>query len=209
MTCPPPLAQRNHKGWRSAPDAILRGHRWHASGSWQGHPRYTGTITTGGRGWPDTNATNEKSRCNDASLKHSKTQDLRETNWETTHFMVCQQTFQSSHKMDSGLRQTLVKIDFIHSITQMTTSNFAVWEIQHCIVDLDCSKTQTLLAALRIQNQPRGESYVLLEAEHLFPSVGCARNKRQYPTVRQNLKSFRWMLDCEWMDYLLSTSGTW
>ena len=27
MTCPPPLTQRNHKGWRSAPDAILPGHR--------------------------------------------------------------------------------------------------------------------------------------------------------------------------------------
>ena len=39
--------------------------------------------------------------------------------------------------------------------------------------------------------------------------VGCARNKRHYPTVQQNLKSFRWMLDCAWMDYLLSTSGTW
>ena len=47
------------------------------------------------------------------------------------------------------------------------------------------------------------------EAEHLSPIVGCARNKRQYPTVLQNQKSFRWMLDCEWMDYLLSISGMW
>ena len=36
----------------------------------------------------------------------------------------------------------------------------------------------------------------------MSPSVGCARNKRQYPTVLHNLKSFRWMLACEWMDYL-------
>ena len=59
------------------------------------------------------------------------------------------------------------------------------------------------------RNQPREESYVFVEAEHLSPSVGCARNRRQYPTVPQNLKAFRWMLDCEWMDFLLSTCGTW
>ena len=39
---------------------------------------------------------------------------------------------------------------------------------------------------LRTQNQPREDSCVASEAEHLSPSVGCARNKRQYPTVLQN-----------------------
>ena len=33
--------------------------------------------------------------------------------------------------------------------------------------------------------------------EHSSSLVGCARNRRQYPTVLQNQKSFRWMLDCE------------
>ena len=37
------------------------------------------------------------------------------TNWKTRHSMVCQQTCKSSHKMDSGMRQTIGKIDFIHS----------------------------------------------------------------------------------------------
>ena len=37
------------------------------------------------------------------------------TNWETRHSMACQQTGKSSHKMDSGMRQTISKIDFIHS----------------------------------------------------------------------------------------------
>ena len=59
------------------------------------------------------------------------------------------------------------------------------------------------------KNQPLGVSCVSLEAENFYPSVGCARNNRQYPTVPQNLKLFRWMLECEWMDYLLSTFGTW
>ena len=49
----------------------------------------------------------------------------------------------------------------------------------------------------------------VLCSEHLSPSVGCARNKTSVSSVLQNLRSFRWMLDCEWMDYLLSTSGTW
>ena len=53
-----------------------------------------------------------------------------------------------------------------------------------------------MLATLRIENQSREESYVSLEAEHSCPFVGCARTKRQYPTVLQNLKSFLWMLDC-------------
>ena len=33
------------------------------------------------------------------------------------------------------------------------------------------------------------------------------RNKHQHPTVLQNMKSFLWMLDCAWMEYLLSTFG--
>ena len=32
--------------------------------------------------------------------------------------------------------------------------------------------------------------------------VGCARSKRQYPTLLQNLRASLWMLDCEWMNYL-------
>ena len=50
MTCPPPPTQCNLKGWRSALDAILPEHQKHPSGSWQGHPRYTGAWVTG-RPW--------------------------------------------------------------------------------------------------------------------------------------------------------------
>ena len=47
------------------------------------------------------------------------------------------------------------------------------------------------------------------KSKRLFLSVRCARNKRQHTTVLQNQKSFRWMLDCEWMDYLLLIYGLW
>ena len=53
------------------------------------------------------------------------------TNWETRHFTVCQQTWKSSRKRDSGLRQTFGKID----ITQMTTDNFVMWVIRLSLVD--------------------------------------------------------------------------
>ena len=80
---------------------------------------------------------------------------------------------------------------------------------QHCsALSTFFFKTQTLLATLRTQHLLLGESYVSSEAEHLSPSGGGVRNKHQYPTVLQSLKSFRWMLDCAWMVCLLSTFGT-
>ena len=60
----------------------------------------------------------------------------------------------------------------------MSSDNIVMWETRHSIVDSVYHKTQTLLATLRTRNQPREESYVSSEAEHLSPSVGCAGNKR-------------------------------
>ena len=39
------------KGWRFGGSTPWMSH--HPSGSRQGHPRYTGAVTTEGRGWPD------------------------------------------------------------------------------------------------------------------------------------------------------------
>ena len=74
-------------------------------------------------------------------------------------------------------------------ITQVATEN---------VVDWVYSKTQIFLATLSTQNQPRGKSSLFSEVEHSFPSVGCARSKRQCLTVLQNQKLFRWMLVWEW-----------
>ena len=75
------------------------------------------------------------------------------------------------------------------------TGNIVMWVARLSIVDWVYSKILILLVTLRMQNEPRGESYVYLEVAHLFPAVGCVRSKRQYPTVLQTLKLFRWMLD--------------
>ena len=96
--------------------------------------------------------------------------------------MVCQQTCKSSHKNGLRLATDVWQYGFHTFITQMTTDNIVMWVARLSIVGWVYSKTQTFLATLRIQNQPRVESYASLEAEHLSPLVGCAKYKRQYPT---------------------------
>ena len=78
---------------------------------------------------------------------------------------------------------------------------------QHCRMGL--FQDSDLARDVEDSKSTSGRSYVFLEAEQLSPLVACARSKRQYPTVLQHQKSLRWMLDCEWMDYLRFTYGMW
>ena len=95
-------------------------------------------------------------------------------------------------------------------ITQVTTDSIVMWVTRLNIVDWVYFKTQILLATLRTQNLPRVESYVFSEVEHLSPSVGCARNRNLSVSCSSAVSDFIfWMLDCAWMDHLLSTFGTW
>ena len=66
----------NHKGWRFGGSSPLMNH--HPSGSRQGHPRYTGAVTTEGRG-PTPTPRMAKSRCNDASHRQPNTRVFRQT----------------------------------------------------------------------------------------------------------------------------------
>ena len=79
----------------------------------------------------------------------------------------------------------------------MNSDNIVMWVTRLSIFDWFYFKTQTLLATLEVSKSTSGQSYVSSEAEHLNVSI---------PQYR--VKSFRWLLDCEWMDYLLSTFGT-
>ena len=108
------------------------------------------------------------------------------------HLMVSKQACKISHKMDSGMWQTISKAD-----------NIVVCETQHSTADRVCSKTQTLLANSRTPNQLQVVSCVLLEVELLSQSVGCTRNKLRFRTALLNQRSYRWMLDYVWMGYLL------
>ena len=95
-------------------------------------------------------------------------------------------------------------------ITQVTADNIVMWVTRLSIVDWVYFKTQTLVAPLKTRNQPQREVLcIFCEVEHLLLLFGCKRNKSQYPTVPQNRKFFCWMLDCEWMDYLVLIYGMW
>ena len=71
----------------------------------------------------------------------------------------------------------------------MTTDNIVKWATQLSIVAWVFSKTQILLETLRTSNQPRKEFLCIIGSRTFVPI--SARNKRQYPTIKQNLKSFR------------------
>ena len=83
------------------------------------------------------------------------------TNRSTGHSMGCKQTCPCSHVMDSGLRQTLGKIEFIQSSHKCLPTNIVMWSTQHSTVNWVCSKTHIVLATLRTQKSTSGvEFYV-------------------------------------------------
>ena len=90
------------------------------------------------------------------------------TNGTTWHSMVGQQACKSSHKMDSGMRQTIDKTDFSHSLQIRFRQRCHVGiTAQHC--GLVCSKSQTLLVTLRTGNQPQEVSCDFLEVTTFSP----------------------------------------
>ena len=84
-----------------------------------------------------------------------------------------------------------------------------MWVTRLSIVDWVYFKTQIFKVTLESKHEPLEEFYAFSEAKHLSLPLGCVRSKRQHPTALQNLKSFRWTLDCEWTEYLLSIYGIW
>ena len=89
----------------------------------------------------------------------------------------------------SGMWQTIGEADLSHS-SHTISDNIVMWENRHSSADWVCFKTQTLLVILRTRNQPQEESCIFLEVEHLFLSVGCARNKLMSRTVLQSPRLF-------------------
>ena len=128
------------------------------------------------------------------------------TNWTTWHSLVSQQACESSHEMDSCMWQTMSKKETTHSSHKwLPTILSCGW--RHSIADWVCSKTQTLLAILRTLEINFQWCFVyFLEVEHLSPSVGCARNKRQCPTVPQSHRHCR--ICCDFFGFARFTSHT-
>ena len=98
---------------------------------------------------------------------------------------------------------------YLTFITHGNTNSIAMWVILQNSAGWDCFKTPILQEILRTQNPLLEEHYVFLDVIHLFQEVGCVRNKLQFRTVRQNLKSSLWMQDWDWMVFPVFIYGVW
>ena len=74
-----------------------------------------------------------------------------------------------------------------------------MWETQHNIAGLDYFKTLILSEISKTQNQHQEEFCAFSGVTRLCQKVGCARNKLQFHTVLQKLKSFL-LMPCLRMD---------
>ena len=112
------------------------------------------------------------------------------TNWTTWHSMVGQEACKISHKMDSGMWQTIGKTKFLRGKHGSALSIGFVSRLRLCCWPW----------GLKIN---LGESCLISEVEHLSPQVGCARSKFLSRTVLQSLRLFLWMLELR-MDSLFA-----
>ena len=97
------------------------------------------------------------------------------TNWKTDILWSVNKLARAVTKMDSGMRQTIGKTDFIHSSHIWIQTVLSCG--QHCsaLCTWFMSRLRLCWRPWRLKNLLRVESCVSLEAEHLSPSVGCAR----------------------------------
>ena len=110
------------------------------------------------------------------------------TNWKTRHSVVGQQTCKSSHRM--GMRQTIGKFGFLRSSHKGIPTMLSCGQHGSALSIGVISRLWLCGRSWRLEINFGWNLMYLSEAEHLPPSVGCARSKRQYPTVLQNPKSF-------------------
>ena len=130
--------------------------------------------------------------------------------WETWHFVVCEQVCACFHKMDKILWQTLGSFDLLHSSHKWISAMWSCVKTQHNNADLDYFKTLILQETLKTQNQPQEEFCPFSEVTRLCQEVGCARNRLQFHTVLQKLKSFLSMQVYAWTVFPLSLGfGGW
>ena len=104
-------------------------------------------------------------------------------------FLVRDPTCSSSHQMDTSLWQTFGKISFIHSSHKWLPTILSCGKHGSALSLGFIPRLRFCWRLSRTRKINFGEeSCVSSEVEHLSPSVGCARSKRQYPTFLQNPK---------------------
>ena len=92
-------------------------------------------------------------------------------------------------------------------ITQMTTCNIVMRATQLSIVDWVYSKTQTLLATLRIRNQPR--EVCIFGSRTFVPTSWMCKNQTSVSQSSSESEIISLDAGLRMDDHLLQTSGTW
>ena len=115
------------------------------------------------------------------------------TNWTTILWSV-NKLSRSVTKWTQACDKRLARlISYIHRTNDCRQYCHVGNTAQHCRLGL--FQDSDFASDLEDSKSTSGGVLCILEAEHLFQSVGCARNRLQFHTVPQKLKSFRWMLD--------------
>ena len=123
--------------------------------------------------------------------------------------MVFEQTCSCGKEWDKKHVPNIWRVWSQTFIKHVNTGNTVVWRTQHNNADWDCSKTRILQETSKTRSQHHEVFCAFSEAEHPFQSAGCVRNRLQFHTVLQKLKSFLWVQVCAWTVFPPSLSGIW
>ena len=102
-------------------------------------------------------------------------------------FLVCQQACAYCDKIFKILWRTLGAFDLVHSSHMWVLATLLCGK--HSYADQDCFKTLILQETTQ-ENNIRRHILCFSEVSRLCQEVGCARNRLQFHTVPQKLKSF-------------------
>ena len=131
------------------------------------------------------------------------------TSWTTWYSMVSEQTCTIDHKMDQNMWQTIISFDLLHPSYMWLQTILSCGK--HCTNNAgwECFRTLILPEILKTRKQQQEEFCAFSRVTRLFPKIGCARNKLQFHTVLQKLKSFLSMQVYAWMEFQLLIFGVW
>ena len=100
--------------------------------------------------------------------------------------------------------------DWFHTFTsQVTTDNIVMWVTRRSIVEWGLFQDSDFSGNLENSKSTSGRVLCIFESRTFVPVSCMCKNRLLSRTVLHSLRSFLWMLDYAWMEYLLSIFGTW
>ena len=175
-------------------------------------------------GWSSSQAgrTRRSWRIVTSLLTHCRKMLVLGTNWTIWYLVVSQQACEISHKMDSGMWQTLGKADFLHSSHKRFPTVLSCGKHFTALQTGFASRLRLCWRSWGLKINLGAGVLCIFGSRHLSPLSYVFRKSNICPseldvqetkllsrTAPQGLRSFLWMLDYVWMGYLLSNFGTW